>query len=373
MTYSNRNHYVRNQQDLQDRQQSTIRRTENYRLDKVPVSQQQYRQSQRILNERYRQTDYTSQSRRNRNVRYEQNREYSSNARNVYSRQRMNPYGDHEVHTGNRYNRPSSNRPVRRISTIPRSKESRPRPKLPQGKLRLLSVVVLLFILTWVVMLWVTPASKVNRLVIKGTELVNSDDIRIAAGIKPTDNVRDVIGRKQDIEKHIKTLYPEVYSITFKHNKWVNLELLVTEHKLVAKVEQSGQLVPLLDDGKNAQLRDVPIPVEQMQNIPLLVNFPNHGQMVEVTQMLRKVNPEILSLIESIQPAQEANKPHTIDVLMKDGNSVRAILSTFDNKIKYYPSIVQQINGQKGIINLEVGAYFTPYSSITNNIKLRTN
>ena len=58
---------------------------------------------------------------------------------------------------------------------------------------------------------------------------------------------------------------------------------------------------------------------------------------------------------------------------MKDGNKARAVISTFAQKVNFYPEMVQQIGDQIGTINLEVGAYFIPEQSNTNSVNLNIN
>jgi cell division protein FtsQ len=47
---------------------------------------------------------------------------------------------------------------------------------------------------------------------------------------------------------------------------------------------------------------------------------------------------------------------------MNDGYRVIADSRTIANKIKYYPAIVSQVK-KKGVIDLEVGAFWRAYSS----------
>ena len=109
------------------------------------------------------------------------------------------------------------------------------------------------------------------------------------------------------------------------------------------------------------------------QNLPLLVNFDQKGKVVDLTNnALRNISPELLNQISEIELSTEAEKPNTIYVKMADGNRVVAIINTFSQKMKYYPQMVAQVEGQTGTFNLEVGAYFIPASS-ANSVKLDNN
>ena len=50
---------------------------------------------------------------------------------------------------------------------------------------------------------------------------------------------------------------------------------------------------------------------------------------------------------------------------MDDGYEVRAIISTFAEKMAYYPEITAQLHAyEKGVIDMEVGTFFTPFSKV---------
>lgn len=55
---------------------------------------------------------------------------------------------------------------------------------------------------------------------------------------------------------------------------------------------------------------------------------------------------------------------YKILVYTADGHEVIASIRDFSTKIKLYPSIASQIQpNQEGVIHIDVGAYFQPYSS----------
>ena len=51
---------------------------------------------------------------------------------------------------------------------------------------------------------------------------------------------------------------------------------------------------------------------------------------------------------------------------MNDGYEVRADINSLASKLNYYPSIIAQIESEeayeKGIIDIEVGTYYRPFS-----------
>ncbi len=50
---------------------------------------------------------------------------------------------------------------------------------------------------------------------------------------------------------------------------------------------------------------------------------------------------------------------------MDDGYEVRAIISTFSDQMAYYLEITAQLHDyEKGVIDMEVGTFFTPFSKV---------
>ncbi|MDO4432496.1 MAG: cell division protein FtsQ/DivIB [Aerococcaceae bacterium] len=250
--------------------------------------------------------------------------------------------------------------------------QSAPLPKrdmrlLPRGVAKLASVVVLLFIAAWIASMQVGPLDKVNHLVVTGAVYSDVAQVERASNIRSWQSYKDVVAQKPTIEKNIIAANPMVDNITFHRSTWYGLELQVNEHHIVAQIEQNGQKIYLLDNGKPA-----PEGVVVDKTLPMLNHFSQH-KLLEVTTMLRKLDASMLERIESIHLSQDITKPNTIDLNMYDGNTIRAVMSTFDKKAKYYPAILEQLGQQRGVVNLEIGAYFTPYSTPTNSVHLRVN
>ena len=52
---------------------------------------------------------------------------------------------------------------------------------------------------------------------------------------------------------------------------------------------------------------------------------------------------------------------------MDDGFEIRAIMSNFAEQMTYYPDITAQLHDyEKGVIDMEVGTFFTPFSELYN-------
>lgn len=247
--------------------------------------------------------------------------------------------------------------------------------KLPRGLIKLSSIFFIIYLMMLISGWQLLPFNKVNQVVVTGNDYVESEAIEISSRIRPSDVVDEVISQRQAIEAKIIEENPIIESIVMTRDQWMQLQLKVTEHQVVAKVEVNGHYVPILTNGEllDDQITIAMMTDEALSNLPTLSGFTQKGKLIELTKILRQVDQEVLTNIETIELSKEPQKPNGIHVQMKDGNKVRAIISTFAQKVNFYHEMVQQIDGQIGTINLEVGAYFTPDSGNTNSVNLGTN
>ena len=84
-----------------------------------------------------------------------------------------------------------------------------------------------------------------------------------------------------------------------------------------------------------------------------------------MTAQLLKMDEDVYHLISEIIFAGDEKDSDSITVYMDDGFEVRAFISTFAEKMAYYPDITAQLNSyEKGVIDMEVGTFFTPFSKV---------
>ncbi|UUX34007.1 cell division protein FtsQ/DivIB [Fundicoccus culcitae] len=243
--------------------------------------------------------------------------------------------------------------------------------QLPRGRLKLLSIVVIIYLVMLVTAWQLMPFNKVNQLVVSGNQLVDANQLAMSTGIRDYDLVDEVISRRQTIETNMIENFPVVESIVFKRDNWDQLEIVVNEHHVVATMGEGDTQQFILENGESiyaasgSNLASI-----NANQLPRLINFSDDQQITDLSKILRQIEPEILAMISTITPSTDANKPNGIEVVMKDGNLVKAIIVTFAQKMNHYPEMLNQIGNTSGIINLEVGAYFVPTAANANSIKL---
>lgn len=246
---------------------------------------------------------------------------------------------------------------------------------LPQGKVKLLIVYLLLYLS----MVWagwqIMPFNKVNQLLVEGHQYLTVETVLDGVDIKDYDAVNNILAYRPELEDHILTNHPLLKDVKISRDSWKYLTFTVQEHEIVGRIKRNDLIYPLLSNG---QIIETPVELATLQGeayryLPLIEGNFSTINLENLAQSIEQINPSIVSQFTTIHAAEEANQPEHIIVEMEDGNQIYAVIPTFAQKVNFYPNIVNQLEGRQGIIDLEVGAYFTPFNNIDNSIKLNNS
>ena len=245
--------------------------------------------------------------------------------------------------------------------------------RLPGGRPKLFAVYSLLYILMFLACLQFLPFNRVNQVKVTGIESPLADSVAKSSRILPFDSKKEVLRQRHAIIKKIKEENPQVDQVEIKADQWPYLELAVTANDFLAILpsDSSDTIYYLLSSGDSFEMDQDQR--NQVTSLPKLYDFKDQDKLNLLASSLSHLDKNLLKDIDSIYLSQNTNKPNTIEVKMKDGNVVKALMYTFAQKMQYYPQMVQELGGRQGIINLEVGAYFTPMDNSDNSVKLDTN
>ena len=166
----------------------------------------------------------------------------------------------------------------------------------------------------------------------------------------------------KEVEKELLEL-EGVSSVTVTR-KWMNdVDILIDEWTTIAYMENGGEYGLLLENGTLFPSSG------NYPNVPILNHMDNPDLRKKLTTQLLKMDKNVLQLISEIIYTGTKENPDTIIVYMDDGYEVHAVLQTFAEKMDYYPDIITQLGDlEKGIINMEVGIFFTPFSEVYGNV-----
>lgn len=144
--------------------------------------------------------------------------------------------------------------------------------------------------------------------------------------------------------------------------KWFHdVELTVVEWRPIAYIEDDGRFGLLLENGEVF----TPEQLTPEEDAPILNGFSDAEVQSRLTTELKKMENNIYQLISEVIYTGTEAEPNLITVFMDDGYEVKVLIPSFAEKMTYYPDIIAQLNGaEKGVIDMEVGTYFTPYSQV---------
>lgn len=238
---------------------------------------------------------------------------------------------------------------------LPKLKEKR-RKKMYR---RLVSLLFLFSFAILIVVYFITPLSKVDQVSVSGTKEVTDQAIIDASQIRSGDSLWETFFSRNKIETTVKKQLPQVKSMKLTFTSINSYELVVSEYKTVAYLEKGDEYYNILSNGKIVnESRKVSI-----GNPPIFVNFKEGKALNKMLEQYQVLNENIHNSISEIEYTPSKTDDYLITLYMNDGNQVVASIVSFAEKMVYYPDIVEKIGEEKGIINIEVGIYFTPFES----------
>ncbi|MBS7345682.1 MAG: cell division protein FtsQ/DivIB [Caryophanon sp.] len=149
--------------------------------------------------------------------------------------------------------------------------------------------------------------------------------------------------------------------VTIERDWLTHVVVTIEEYKHVGYVKRDEQYYPILENGEI-----VPEAMTSfVMDAPLLTNFKDDAYLTELLEQLAQLDDEVHALISQITYTPSNSDNSVVTLYMTDGYEVRALIYDFAAKVNYYPSIVKQLGDidVKGIIDLEVGSYFTSFDA----------
>lgn len=221
---------------------------------------------------------------------------------------------------------------------------------------RFIFYIMSFFALIAAIIYFQSPLSKVSSVEVTGNRHISSEEIVKLSGITNDDNIWKVKEQKvsRKIEKHA-----EIKNVNVNKSFFSTVELVIEENERTAYLLQGGKFHPILETGKilpALEADEVPV------SAPVLMNWEPSDALQEMAAELRKVPASIMNNIAEVHYEPTKSDRFHITLFMNDGREVSATIRNFAEKITAYPAIASRLKPeQKGVIHLEVGAYFKAY------------
>lgn len=236
--------------------------------------------------------------------------------------------------------------------------------KIKRKRRRELAFIILIFLIfISVVAFMYSPYMKIRNIEVQGYSQITKEEILTAGNIN--ENIKTWSVKDSEVEKNLKDKFNIFKKVTVKSKIPSSIKIEVEEYRLIAqkKLDDGGYQI-IMENGQtyNGQIRN-------SYNLPIVENFENNGKLEEVYKNLAQLKPEVLVQISEIINSNDSE----IIIYMKDGQKVKAMSSTFAQKLNYYDEISKYIKDKnKTTLNLINGAYLeTEKSDAEKNSKIK--
>lgn len=219
--------------------------------------------------------------------------------------------------------------------------------------------ILAVFVLALLVLLYFQSSfSRINKITVNGATLHEAAFYAEESGLVEDGMLWNFSAK--DVGKLLEEI-DSVQSASVSR-KWIqDVEIDIVEWKTVAYIENEGRYKALLESGELFS-KELTVPEDKA---PILNGFTDDKSKERVIAQLIAMEKDVYPLISEIIFTGTKTNPSNITAYMDDGYEVRAVIPTFAEKMEYYSDITAQLtNHEKGVIDIEVGTFFTPYSKV---------
>ncbi|MGM8214385.1 cell division protein FtsQ/DivIB [Bacillaceae bacterium W0354] len=241
---------------------------------------------------------------------------------------------------------------------IPQLKQKRKR-KANRRFFTYLTIILLLIIL---IVYLQSPLSYLQSIEVTNHHSVSEEEIIELSQLSTDESFWSI--KVDQVIENIKT-HPEIEEVTIKR-KWYNhIVIEVSELKRVGYVNNGNNYYPILENGKI--LNNTPLK-QPKGDAPILNEFTEEDILENMASQLSNLEESIVSLISEIFWEPDGQSRYRIRLFMTDGQEVIASIRNFQEKMSVYPSIASQLDPtMAGVLYIDVGAYFQPFSQEKND------
>lgn len=240
---------------------------------------------------------------------------------------------------------------------IPKLREARRK----KSNRRLIFYICLFFSLISIVVYLQSPLSYVNQIKVVGLDYLNVDDVISYSELTTSTNLWSfkITKIEEKIEKmsHIKTA-------TVKREFPNHVLIEVEEFQKIGYINNGDSIQPILENG--TILNSFPLS-DYHGDAPLLYQFSDDEYLQLLIEQMAQLPEAIADHISEIYWEPTESNPYLVRLNMNDGFNVVVSIRQFSNQMPSYPSIVSQLEGTTGTIEMgSGGAIFYDENNATN-------
>ncbi|MCC4367893.1 cell division protein FtsQ/DivIB [Limosilactobacillus reuteri] len=221
---------------------------------------------------------------------------------------------------------------------------------------RVLKLVILFSLILLFMIYIISPLSKINTLHVTGNHDLTKEQVEKNTNIYPGRFIWGVYLTRHQLIKQAVRKNPQIKSLRIEVTGPQSLRISVKENALLGTAVMNNDTYAVLADGQLQRTKTA-------DNGIAYKRFDGHKKALAATAaQLGKLKPAIRNGISSVSYQPTKEYPDRVIIYMRDGNTVYGDLNTIGDKMGYYPAIAASMKN-KGIIDLQVGAYSYDYGS----------
>ncbi len=204
---------------------------------------------------------------------------------------------------------------------------------------------------------FISPFGHINKVNVLGDQFVPASEVKRGLPIKAGDSMLRIWGHKNKLATQIKNSNQRMKTVAVSTSNFNDVNVYVKEYPVIGYLQVGQGYKPIL---KSGVITDTTI-LNPQSGFPILMNFKDGSLLRLTTSQYKNINPSVRASIISITFSPTSSNSQRIILKMVDKNIVYATISTFGDKMNYYPSIASNLKVKSGV-DLEVGAYSYPLS-----------
>lgn len=222
---------------------------------------------------------------------------------------------------------------------------------------RLSTIIGILLIPLLITIYYVSPASRLATIQVSGNQTIDANKlIADSKFVYDEDFLTQYMHRSKAISA-IKKENVRIKSVSIVPKSFNELKINVTEYGQIAQLSKGNLYYPILENGKMLDQGTK----KPTNGFVILEDFKHDQAIIDTIKAYEKLPADIQSAISQINATPTKANDSLLRLMMKDGNTVIVNIENLAKQLVYYPKVAKDLP-DKGIIDMEVGIFYTPYS-----------
>ncbi|WP_125707172.1 cell division protein FtsQ/DivIB [Lacticaseibacillus porcinae] len=213
-----------------------------------------------------------------------------------------------------------------------------------------------LTVLLVIAIYFMTPLARVGDINVRGESTLPAQSVIDASKLGPSQMILDLLMHQKRVSQRVQKALPQVQSMSLSIKGFNQVTLHVHEYAPLGYVQKNGEYHVLL--ASSVVVKDAT--QTPKSTYPIFTGFTNK-EAFDVAKTVASFPQAVRKAVSEVKATRGAANPYQITISMSNGNLVIADSRTVAKKIKYYPQLLADVK-TKGTVDLEVGAFFTPYA-----------